>query len=84
LATPDIFRIFTYNIKIIKVMEKEVVELFKGYSEGLITDRECADMLDLVTNEYTTVVDSSGFDFDWDSDMEHEQYELEASQYDYL
>ena len=69
---PTSLRIFTYNIKIIKVMKKEVVELFKGYSEGLITDRECADMLDLVTNTYTTVVDSSGFDFNWDSDLEWE------------
>jgi len=60
-------------------MEKEVVELFKGYSEGLITDRECADMLDLVTNEYTTVVDSSGFDFDWDSDLEWESNSLYSS-----
>ena len=69
-------------------MKKDVFvsydELLKGYSEGIITDRECADMLDLLTNSYTAIVDNSGFDFDWDSDMEHEQYELEASQYDYL
>ena len=64
-------------------MERLVEELFIGYADDLITDRELGDMLDLVTNTYTEVVNSND-DFDWDTDMEHEQYELEASQYDYL
>ena len=49
----------------------------------MITDVELDDMLDLLPNEIDVVVDSND-DFDWDTDMEHEQYELEASQYDYL
>ena len=64
-------------------MKNLVQELFNGYSNNLITDRELGDMLDLVTNEYTAVVEA-GDDFDWNTDMEHEQYDLEASQYDYL
>ncbi len=36
-------------------MNKLVEELFGGYADGLITDRELGDMLDLVTNEYTVV-----------------------------
>jgi len=64
-------------------MERLVEELFIGYADGLITDVELDDMLDLLPNEHGVVVDSSD-DFDWDTDMEHEQYELEASRYDYL
>ena len=64
-------------------MERLVEELFIGYADGLINDDELSDMLDLVNNEHTVIVDSSD-DFDWDTDMEHEQYELEASRYDYL
>ena len=64
-------------------MERLVEELFIGYADGLITDVELDDMLDLLPNELDVVVDSSD-DFDWDTDMEHEQYELEASRYDYL
>ena len=64
-------------------MERLVEELFIGYANGLITDIELDDMLDLVNIEHDVVVDS-GDDFDWDVDMEHEHYELEASRYDYL
>ena len=64
-------------------MERLVEELFIGYANGLITDIELDDMLDLVNIEHDVVVDSDD-DFDWDTDMEHEQYELEASRYDYL
>ena len=64
-------------------MERLVEELFIGYADGLITDVELDDMLDLLPNEHNVVVDSSD-DFDWDTDMEHEQYELEASRYDYI
>jgi len=64
-------------------MEKLMEDLFIGYANGIITDVELDDMLDLLPNELDVVVDSSD-DFDWDTDMEHEQYELEASRYDYL
>jgi len=64
-------------------MEKLMEDLFIGYANGIITDVELDDMLDLLPNELDVVVDSSD-DFDWDIDMEHEQYELEASRYDYL
>ena len=62
---------------------ERVNELVVGYANGMITDVELDDMLDLLPNEIDVVVDSND-DFDWDTDMEHEQYELEASQYDYL
>ena len=64
-------------------MEKLMEDLFIGYANGIITDVELDDMLDLLPNELDVVVDSSD-DFDWDIDMEHEQYELEASRYDYI
>ena len=64
-------------------MERLMEDLFIGYANGLITDVELDDMLDLLPNEHDVVADSSD-DFDWDVDMEHEQYELEASRYDYL
>ena len=64
-------------------MERLMEDLFIGYANGIITDVELDDMLDLLPNELDVVVDSSD-DFDWDVDMEHEQYELEASRYDYL
>ena len=64
-------------------MERLVEELFIGYADGLITDVELDDMLDLLPNEHNVVVDSSD-DFDWDTDMDHEQYDLEATQYDYI
>jgi len=64
-------------------MERLVEDLFIGYADGLITDVELDDMLDLLPNE-TDIVVYSNDDFDWDVDMEHEQYELEASRYDYI
>lgn len=64
-------------------MKRLVEDLFIGYANGIITDVELDDMLDLLPNENDVVVDSSD-EFDWDTDMEHEQYELEASRYDYL
>tara|TARA_B110000971_G_C19943428_1_gene469867 strand:+ start:928 stop:1146 length:219 start_codon:yes stop_codon:yes gene_type:complete len=62
-------------------------ELLKGYSEGVITDRECADMLDLLTNTYTVVVDDEiemNYNIDQDSEMSEFSYDLAASQYDYI
>ena len=66
-------------------MENLVQELFSGYANGIITDRECGDMIDLVTNNYTVVVDDK-VEMDWDSEWENEeyQYELEATRYDYI
>ena len=66
-------------------VSKLVEELFSGYANGIITDRECGDMIDLVTNTYTVVVDDK-VEMDWDSEWENEeyQYELEATQYDYI
>ena len=69
-------------------MKNLVQELFNGYSNNLITDRELGDMLDLATNEYTTVIDD-GSDLDWESDMVDSEmsqfsYDLEASQFDYI
>jgi len=66
-------------------MENLVQELFSGYANGIITDRECGDMIDLVTNTYTVVVDDK-VEMDWDSEWENEeyQYELEATRYDYI
>ena len=62
---------------------ERINELVVGYANGMITDVELDDMLDLLPNEIDAVVDGND-DFDWDTDMEHEQYELEASRYDYL
>ena len=66
-----------------------VEELFSGYANNLITDRELGDMLDLVTNEYTVVVDKIEDDVDFfevcqGSEISEFSYDLEASQYDYL
>tara|TARA_R110000803_G_scaffold204659_1_gene270833 strand:- start:410 stop:631 length:222 start_codon:yes stop_codon:yes gene_type:complete len=66
-----------------------VEELFSGYANNLITDRELGDMLDLVTNEYTVVVDNNEDDVDFfevcqGSEISEFSYDLEASQYDYL
>jgi hypothetical protein len=68
-----------------KNVSKLVEELFSGYANGIITDRECGDMIDLVTNTYTVVVDDK-VEMDWDSEWENEEYQyvLEATQYDYI
>ena len=44
-----------------KNVNELVKELFSGYVDDLITNRELGDMIDLydVTNEYTVVVDNS-------------------------
>ena len=66
----------------------EVVgELFSGYANGIITDRELGDMVDLVTNEYTTVIGDNGYEvvaIDQDSEISEFSYDLAASQYDYI
>ena len=35
--------------------ENQVLELIKGYADGLITDQECMEMCDLVLNEITII-----------------------------
>ena len=81
-------------------VSKVVEELFSGYANGIITDRELGDMVDLVTNTYTTVIGDNGYevvaidekddddDYDWSIDQDNDipdfGYDLEASQYDYI
>ena len=68
-------------------VSKVVEELFSGYANGIITDRELGDMLDLVTNTYTVVIDDEiemNFNIDQDSEISEFSYDLEASQYDYI
>ena len=68
-------------------VSKLVEELFSGYANGIITDRELGDMVDLVTNEYTTVIGDNGYEvvsIDQDSEISEFSYDLEASQYDYI
>ena len=72
-----------------KNVNELVEELFSGYVDDLITDRELGDMLDLVTNEYTVVVDNNQDDVDFfevcqGSEISEFGYDLEASQYDYI
>ena len=61
-------------------------ELFNGYAKGIITDEECCDMIDLISNTPTTTVEEKEEDtYDWSVDnIEDDAYELEASRYDYL
>ena len=68
-------------------VSKLVEELFSGYDDGIITDRECGDMIDLVTNTYTVVVDNEiemNWNIDQDSEISEFSYDLAASQYDYI
>ena len=72
-----------------KNVNELVDQLFDGYVNDLITARELGDMLDLVTNEYTAVVDNSKDDVDFfkichGSEISEFSYDLEASQYDYI
>jgi hypothetical protein len=88
-----------YNINniIIKVMEMNmtVEKAIEMYANGIITDRECCDMIDVITGEYTTIKEKVDYDLNTEEEMEHDykwdvdnaveyDYELEASQYDYL
>ena len=51
MATQEAVRIFTCSIKIKVMQEKSelIVELFSGYANGIITDEECCDMIDLIS-----------------------------------
>ena len=60
-------------------------ELFNGYAKGIITDEECCDMVDLISNTYTATIKEEEDTYDWSVDnIEDDVYELEASRYDYL
>jgi hypothetical protein len=71
-----------------------VERVIEMYSNGLITDQECNDMLDTITRQHTTLkvevdydwyTEEMDHDYKWDVDNYIEyDYELEASQYDYL
>ena len=43
-------------------VSKVVGDLFSGYANGIISDRELGDMVDLVTNTYTTVIGDNGYE----------------------
>ena len=65
-------------------MNTELNDLIALYVNGSITEQECWDGLDIISGETSTFVEES-HDYDWDVDNAVEyDYELEASQYDYL
>jgi hypothetical protein len=62
----------------------EMNRLIGLYVIGDITDEEIWNKLDSISGESSTLVEES-HDYDWDVDNAVEyDYELEASQYDYL
>jgi hypothetical protein len=62
----------------------EMNRLIALYVIGDITDEELWNKLDSVSGESSTLIEES-HDYDWDVDNAVEyDYELEASQYDYL
>ena len=66
-------------------VSKLVEELFNGYANGIITDDECCDMIDLISNTYTAAIEGKEDPYDWSVDnIEDDLYDLEASRYDYL
>lgn len=76
-------------------MNMTVEKIIGMYADGIITDRECCDMIDVITGEYTTIKEKVDYDWYTEEEMEHDykwdvdnyeeyDYELEASQYDYL
>ena len=66
-------------------VSKLVEELFNGYANGIITDDECCDMVDLISNTHTTAIEGKEDPYDWSVDnIEDDLYDLEASRYDYF
>jgi hypothetical protein len=62
----------------------EMNRLIALYVIGDITDEELWNKLDSISGESSTLIEES-HDYDWDVDNAVEyDYELEASQYDYL
>ena len=65
-------------------MNTELNDLIALYVNGSIAEQECWDELDNISGETSTLIEES-HDYDWDVDNAVEyDYELEASQYDYL
>jgi hypothetical protein len=64
-------------------MNTELNDLITLYVNGSITEQECWDGLDSISGESSTLIEKQ--DYDWDADnFESQDYELEASRYDYL
>ncbi len=64
-------------------MNTELNDLITLYVNGSITEQECWDGLDSISGESSTLIEKQ--DYDWDADnYESQDYELEASRYDYL
>jgi hypothetical protein len=64
-------------------MDTELNDLIALYVNGSITEQECWDELDIISGESSTLIEKQ--DYDWDADnFESQDYELEASRYDYL
>jgi hypothetical protein len=64
-------------------MNTELNDLIALYVDGSLTDQECWDRLDTLSNETSTLTEEQ--DYDWDVDnCESTDWELEASRYDYL
>jgi hypothetical protein len=64
-------------------MDTELNDLIALYVNGSITEQECWDGLDTISGESSTLIEKQ--DYDWDADnFESQDYELEASRYDYL
>ena len=61
-------------------VSKLIGELFNGYANGIITDDECCDMVDLISNTHTATIEGKEDPYDWSVDnIEDDLYDLEAS-----
>lgn len=64
-------------------MNTELNDLIALYVDGSISDEQLWNELDSISGESSTLIEKQ--DYDWDSDnYESQDYELKASQYDYL
>jgi hypothetical protein len=64
-------------------MNTELNDVIALYVNGTITDEECWNELDTISNESSTLVEKE--EYDWDSDSyDWIDWEMEASRYDYL
>ena len=64
-------------------MNTDLNNLITLYVNGSITEQECWDDLDIISGESSTLIEKQ--DYNWDVDnFESQDYELEASRYDYL
>jgi hypothetical protein len=52
-------------------MNMTVEKAIEMYADGIITDIECCNMIDVITGEYTTIKEK--VDYDWyTEEMEHD------------